>query len=296
MVKNMKKSMQKIGLSGLLGSKKNVEIIDLIIKILEKENREIYLEGKLAKYSSQFSKYSCSSKKIITNCDLLISVGGDGTMINNAKKFGIEGIPILGVNLGSLGFLTDIAPEDLESSLCNILKGKFNLDKRFFLETKLNSEILNHRSLNEVVMHSGAIARMIEFDVYVENNLVYKQRADGLIVFTSTGSTAYSLSGGGPLIHPDLDIIGIMPMFPHSLNTTPILIDDNKTIRIILTKINGKQKSELSFDGQNNMPVQEGSEISIHKSEKQVTLVHPLNNDYFFGCRSKLGWGKSIVN
>ena len=287
MVKIMKKSMPKIGLSGLLGSKKNVEIIDLIIKILEKENREIYIEGKLAKYSSQFSKYSCSSEKIITNCDLLISVGGDGTMINNAKKFGIKGIPILGVNLGSLGFLTDIAPEELESHLCNILKGKFNLDKRFFLETKLNSEILNHRSLNEVVMHSGAIARMIEFDVYVENNLVYKQRADGLIVSSSTGSTAYSLSGGGPIIHPEVDALVLLPMLPQSLAASPLLVKDKSKILINLLN---KQKAHLSFDSHDSLILTGNNQITISKANSTLNLIHPLNHDFFEACRNKLGW------
>ena len=216
-------------------------------------------------------------------------------VINTAKKYGIKGIPILGINFGSLGFLTDIAPDNIKKSLPSILKGEFKIDNRSFLQSKLNSSLLKQKALNEIVLHSGAVAKMIEFDVFIDGEFVYKQRADGLIVFSSTGSTAYSLSGGGPLIHPDLNIIGVMPMFPHSLNTTPIIIDQHKKVRIVLNKIDSNQNSELSFDGQENIDIKEGSSIEISKSKEEVSLIHPLDNEYFFGCRSKLGWGKSIL-
>ena len=291
----MKESHKNIAIAGLTPSDRSEEILISIIDLLQKEEKNIFVHEDLVKKGKSLEQYSSSNKRILESSDLLISIGGDGTMLSNAKLFGIKGIPILGLNLGSLGFLTDIAPEDIDKILLSVLKGEFEEDKRFFLKSVIGSTTLKQRALNEIVLHSGSVAKMIEFDVFVDNYLVYKQRADGLIIFTSTGSTAYSLSGGGPLIHPDLDIIGIMPMFPHSLNTTPIILDQSKKIKVNLTKINSNQDPELSFDGQDNITIKEGSEIHITKSKDQLTLIHPLENDYFFGCREKLGWGKSIV-
>ena len=291
----MNKNLNKIALTGLSVDKKHEEIIKSIVDILLKEEKKILIEDNLVNSFDSLRKYRSSPDQIEKNCDLLISIGGDGTIINTAKKYGIKGIPILGINFGSLGFLTDIAPDNIKKSLPSILKGEFKIDNRSFLQSKLNSSLLKQKALNEIVLHSGAVTKMIEFDVFIDGEFVYKQRADGLIVFSSTGSTAYSLSGGGPLIHPDLNIIGVMPMFPHSLNTTPIIIDQHKKVRIVLNKIDSNQNSELSFDGQENIDIKEGSSIEISKSKEEVSLIHPLDNEYFFGCRSKLGWGKSIL-
>ena len=291
----MNKNLNKIALTGLSVDKKHEEIIKSIVDILLKEEKNIFIEDNLVNSFDSLREYRSSPDQIEKNCDLLISIGGDGTIINTAKKYGIKGIPILGINFGSLGFLTDIAPDNIKKSLPSILKGEFKIDNRSFLQSKLNSSLLKQKALNEIVLHSGAVAKMIEFDVFIDGEFVYKQRADGLIVFSSTGSTAYSLSGGGPLIHPDLNIIGVMPMFPHSLNTTPIIIDQHKKVRIVLNKIDSNQNSELSFDGQENIDIKEGSSIEISKSKEEVSLIHPLDNEYFFGCRSKLGWGKSIL-
>ncbi|MEC7910387.1 MAG: NAD(+)/NADH kinase [Pseudomonadota bacterium] len=291
----MNKNLNKIALTGLSVDKKHEDIIKSIVDILLKEEKNIFIEDNLVNSFDSLREYRSSPDQIEKNCDLLISIGGDGTIINTAKKYGIKGIPILGINFGSLGFLTDIAPDNIKKSLPSILKGEFKIDNRSFLQSKLNSSLLKQKALNEIVLHSGAVAKMIEFDVFIDGEFVYKQRADGLIVFSSTGSTAYSLSGGGPLIHPDLNIIGVMPMFPHSLNTTPIIIDQHKKVRIVLNKIDSNQNSELSFDGQENIDIKEGSSIEISKSKEEVSLIHPLDNEYFFGCRSKLGWGKSIL-
>ena len=291
----MNKNLNKIALTGLSVDKKHEDIIKSIVDILLKEEKNIFIEDNLVNSFDSLREYRSSPDQIEKNCDLLISIGGDVTIINTAKKYGIKGIPILVINFGSLGFLTDIAPDNIKKSLPSILKGEFKIDNRSFLQSKLNSSLLKQKALNEIVLHSGAVAKMIEFDVFIDGEFVYKQRADGLIVFSSTGSTAYSLSGGGPLIHPDLNIIGVMPMFPHSLNTTPIIIDQHKKVRIVLNKIDSNQNSELSFDGQENIDIKEGSSIEISKSKEEVSLIHPLDNEYFFGCRSKLGWGKSIL-
>ena len=209
--------------------------------------------------SDYLNQFSVEDDEFIKRIDLLISVGGDGTMLRNARKFGKSKIPILGINLGTLGFLTDIQTDDPLARLEEVVNGRYLLDERPFLEAKLNSKQLSSTALNEIVLHSGAIAKMMEFSLFIDNSFVYSQKADGLIIFSPTGSTAYSLSGGGPLVDPQLNIIGISPMFPHSINTTPILINGDKEIRIELSKSLNNQGSQLSFDGQENIKLKKES-------------------------------------
>ena len=291
----MKKTFKRVALSGVLRDKKNGEFLKAILNTLKDLEIEILCEQKLVNNAEFLKEYSSSDKEIIKNSDLLISVGGDGTMLSNSKKYGINGIPILGINLGNLGFLTDIQTEDLELRLMDVLKGKYVLDERPFLKAFLDSKELNSTALNEIVLHSGSVAKMIEYSLFINNSFVYSQKADGLIIFSPTGSTAYSLSGGGPIVDPELNVIGIMPMFPHSINTTPIIIDDNKEIRIELTDSTNNQSSELSFDSQENIKLDANCSLTISKTEDKLSLVHPLDDDFFSRCRNRLGWGKSIT-
>ena len=291
----MKKTFKRVALSGVLRDKKNGEFLKAILNTLKDLEIEILCEQKLVNNAEFLKEYSSSDKEIIKNSDLLISVGGDGTMLSNSKKYGINGIPILGINLGNLGFLTDIQTEDLELRLMDVLKGKYVLDERPFLKAFLDSKELNSTALNEIVLHSGSVAKMIEYRLFINSSFVYSQKADGLIIFSPTGSTAYSLSGGGPIVDPELNVIGIMPMFPHSINTTPIIIDDNKEIRIELTDSTNNQSSELSFDSQENIKLDANCSLTISKTEYKLSLVHPLDDDFFSRCRNRLGWGKSIT-
>jgi len=291
----MKKKFKRVALSGVLRDKKNREFLKTILNSLKNLKIEILCEQKLANKAEFLKEYSSNDKEIITNSDLLISVGGDGTMLSNAKKYGINGTPILGINLGNLGFLTDIQTEDLELRLTDVLKGKYVLDERPFLKAFLGSKELNSTALNEIVLHSGSVAKMIEYSLFINSSFVYSQKADGLIIFSPTGSTAYSLSGGGPIVDPELNVIGIMPMFPHSINTTPIIIDDNKEIRIELTDSPNNKSSELSFDSQENIKLDANCSLTILKTEYKLSLVHPLDDDFFSRCRNRLGWGKSIT-
>ena len=291
----MNKAFTKIGLSGVSKNEQDDLFIRDVVDCLLKLDKEILCEEHLAKKINYLNKYSYDDKEIIENIDLLISVGGDGTMLSNSKKYGINKIPILGINLGTLGFLTDIQTDDPVSRLSDVIKGKYLLDERPFLQATLDSKQLKPIALNEIVLHSGAVAKMIEFNLFIDNSFVYKQKADGIIIFSPTGSTAYSLSGGGPLVDPNLNVIGIMPMFPHSINTTPILIDDDKEVRIELSNPLNNQGSELSFDSQTNIKIDSESILTISKSNNKLSLVHPLDDNFFSRCRDKLGWGKSIT-
>ena len=234
-----------------------------------------------------------ADKYLSSNCDLVIAIGGDGTMLSCSRLFGIEEIPVLGINLGSLGFLTDIAPDELTTKLLEVINGKYTLDKRFFLETQIKNSQKKHIALNEVVIHSGAIAQLIEYDLFIDDVFVFRQKADGLIISSPTGSTAYSLSGGGPIVHPSLDAISIVPMFPHSLSSSPLVVNAQSQIKIVT--FGKKNKANLSFDSHNSLHLPGENEINISKSSSMLNLLHPVDHDFYDGCRNKLGWSSGIV-
>jgi len=215
-------------------------------------------------------------------------------MLNCSRKYGSRGVPILGINLGNVGFLTDIAPKEITSRLLEVIKGDFISDERFFLGASVEKRKESFIALNEVVIHSGAIAQLIEFDLYIDDSFVYRQKADGLIVNSPSGSTAYSLSGGGPIVHPNLDVITLLPMFPHRLNTSPLVVSDQSKIRIKM--IEKKNKAVLSMDSHNSVKLREGDVITICKGKPSLTLIHPEGHDFFEACRNKLGWSSSLPN
>ena len=220
----------------------------------------------------------------------MIAIGGDGTILNCSRKFGSKGLPILGINLGNLGFLADIDPKDITSCLLGVMEGKFEKDKRFFLEGGIDGNKSSFLALNEIVVHSGKIAQLIEFSVFIDESFVYRQKADGLIISSPTGSTAYSLSGGGPIVHPDVNTILLISMLPHNLSTRPLLVAAACKIRIELEN----QKAILSFDSHENLSLKGNSSVSIYKAKSSLTLIHPQGQDFFASCRNKLGWSNSI--
>jgi NAD+ kinase len=224
---------------------------------------------------------------------LIIAIGGDGAMLSCSRIFGSKGIPILGVNLGRLGFLTDIAPNELTHKLLEVIDGNFESDQRFFLETRVRGIRKTSLALNEVVIHSGAIAQMIEYDLYIDNVFVYRQKADGLIICSPTGSTAYSLSAGGPILHPNLNAISIIPMLPQSLTSSPLVVKATSEIKVVLSNLS--DRVHLSFDSHNSVKLTGNNEIIICKSDSMLKFIHPMGHDFYDGCRNKLGWSSAIV-
>ena len=230
------------------------------------------------------------------SCDLAIVIGGDGYMLGAARVLSRFDIAVIGVNRGNLGFLTDLDPDNFETPLSEVLTGKYLVENRFLLETQVYSH--GHlkscnTAVNEAVLHPDKIAHMIEFEVYVDDNFMLNQRADGLIISTPTGSTAYSLSGGGPILTPNLDAISLLPMFPHTLNSRPIVIDANSTVRLKLAETNDCEM-QISCDSHVNLSVLPGDEVVITKTAHQLKLVHPQNYNYFHVLQNKLGWGNKL--
>ena len=289
----MKYKFSHIALSSSSLDKRILPIATQIYEILTNAGIELYFDENLLGLESITKKKHSSTKNIIKRSELLIAIGGDGTMLNCSRKYGSKGIPVLGINLGNVGFLTDIAPNEMTSKLLEVIKGNFIEDRRFFLEATIEGKKEKYIALNEVVIHSGAIAQLIDFDLFIDDSFVYTQRADGLIVNSPTGSTAYSLSGGGPIVHPSVSAITLLPMFPHSLNTSPLVVSDNCKIEIVM--IGNKNKAVLSMDSHNSVNLNKSVKISIARGDANLILVHPPGHDFFGACRNKLGWSSNLL-
>ncbi|MDG1474626.1 MAG: NAD(+) kinase, partial [Porticoccaceae bacterium] len=228
--------------------------------------------------------------------DLGIIVGGDGSMLSASRKMASLGIPLLGINRGRLGFLTDISPDEIEARVLSVLQGEYKQTRRFMLETQVtrNGDVIgNGTAVNDIAMHPGMSARMMTFELYVDNEFVYSQRSDGLIVATPTGSTAYALSAGGPLLVPELDAIVVVPLNPHTLSSRPIALQGSAQIEVRVSTRNELQPV-LTCDGQNDIATKPGDVITIKRHANDILLIHPKDNNFYSVCRSKLGWGSRL--
>ncbi|QTF09797.1 NAD(+) kinase [Brenneria izadpanahii] len=227
--------------------------------------------------------------------DLAVVVGGDGNMLGAARVLSRYDIQVIGVNRGNLGFLTDLDPDHAQQQLSDVLNGRYISERRFMLEAHIcraNQPSSSSTAINEVVLHPGKVAHMIEFEVYIDDSFAFSQRSDGLIISTPTGSTAYSLSGGGPILTPSLDAITLVPMFPHTLSARPLVINSSSSIRLKFSHITSDL--EISCDSQISLPIQEKEEVLIRRSEYALNLIHPENYNYFNTLSTKLGWSKKL--
>jgi NAD+ kinase len=286
------KKLKKIAISSNLPKKKIDEVVKQCSEIIENLGLELMLTEDLRDLSISKTHKIFSEESILENADLLISIGGDGTILSCARKFGKENLPILGINLGKVGFLADLSTGDLTFQLKEIFSGEYLTDERILLRAKIGEGNSSSVALNEIVIHSGAVAQMIEYEVFLDDIFLYRQKADGLIINTPTGSTAYSMSGGGPIIHPSVNAFTLLPMFPHSLSSNPLLVSDKSKIKIRI--INCKKKTMLSLDSHNTFPVNTNDLILIDKNPDLLTLIHPKDHDFFTSCRDKLGWSIGI--
>lgn len=224
--------------------------------------------------------------------DLIIVVGGDGSLLSAARMAIKVNAPVIGINRGRLGFLTDILPHDIDTQLDAVLNGNYEEEKRFLLHTCIYDEKNSYfegDALNDVVLSRGNETHLIEFDVYVNNQLVRHYRSDGMILSTPTGSTAYALSAGGPIMHPQLNAIVLVPMFSHSLSSRSLVIDGESKIVLKISEFN-EHELRISCDGHESHLVKPGQKVSISKTPKQLRLLHPLDYHYYDTLRSKLGW------
>ena len=227
-------------------------------------------------------------------CDLIVAVGGDGNILSAARAVASHGVPVLGINRGRLGFLADISPDEIEAQFADVLSGNFTMEEHFLLEGQVSGQSEVPSALNEVLLHSAQMPSMIEMELYVDDVFVYSQHADGLIVASPTGSTAYALSAGGPIMHPSLDAIVLVPMFPHSLTQRPLVVPGDQEIRVLILEDSGVS-AKVSFDSHQEFLIAAGEAITIRKKKETLKLVHPPGHNFYGVCRSKLDWASRMA-
>lgn len=291
-----------IGLIGHLNNERAVYSIKRLIRFLQQRNKAFVLEAETAALITDATMVSAAQQIMDMEtlgqvCDLVIVVGGDGSLLRGARALAEYDVPLLGVNRGRLGFLTDITPEDIENKVDEVLSGKFKSEQRFLLDMEVKRQgqtIATADALNDVVLHPGQFIHMLQFEISVDGVFVTSQRSDGVIVATPTGSTAYSLSGGGPILHPTLDAIVVVPMNPHTLSSRPIVVAGDSAISIVVGEHN-RAEPMVTCDGHSHVDVQTGDEICIRKKPHRLELLHPLDYNFYERCRSKLGWGGHLL-
>jgi len=279
---------------GIYVKEKSGEVIDsqnldALILSLKKHTSNVYIEE-----TSEYKNSSLVSLKyndFVSKIDLIIVFGGDGTLLRAARNYLEHNIPILGINMGTVGFLTDIKIEDFESVIKDVLVGNCEIEERNLVCASFGNN--NVYGLNEIVIHSGAYTQLMRYRLSVNEKIVYEQRSDGLIIATPTGSTAYALSAGGPIIHPGVDVWTILPMLPQSMSSRPFVISSDQIA--VVNLLNGPlDEAKICADGQDDISVPYIKDITISKMKETLRLVHPKNNDFFEACREKLGWSLDI--
>ncbi|UAJ66216.1 NAD(+) kinase [Candidatus Schneideria nysicola] len=285
-----------IGIIGHLSHPKILSTHKILYHWLIKKGMNVIIEHDIAKNLNLIRANIGNVSKIGQHADLAIIIGGDGNMLSAARKLALYDAKIIGVNRGNLGFLTDLDPFSLKKQLSNVLLGKYYNEKRFLLEVEVcrrDTKINKIKTvINEIVLHSAKIAQMIEFEVYIDKLFAFSQRSDGLIISTPTGSTAYSLSAGGPILIPTLDAIVLVPMFPHTLSSRPLVVNSTSTIQLKFIK--KKLDLRITCDNQITLPIKKEEEIFIKRSKCSLNLIHPHNYNYFNTLSSKLGWSKKL--
>lgn len=293
----MSRSFDSIGIVGRSQLQRVEAVLDELLKVCDDSGASIVLEDRFAGLVGEHRE-CIAREQIGERVDLIIVLGGDGSMLSAARSLGSSGKPMLGVNRGRLGFLTDVSPDRIEEQIRSVLAGNYTSEERFLLDIEVQRKqttVASGEALNDVVVNSGTSAQMIEVELYIDDEFVNRQRADGLIVSTPTGSTAYSLSGGGPIMHPSLNALLVLPMFPHALSSRPIVIRDDAEVRIDVLARN-RTHPPVTCDGQVTMTARPGDSVLIRRNPSALTLLHPPGYSFYASCRDKLQWSGALVN
>jgi NAD+ kinase len=282
-----------IGLIGKFGEPGIAPELLTLTRHLQSRGRRVIVDPETARAIADPQFDVVPASVLATDADLVVVIGGDGTLLHAARALADAHIPLVGVNLGRLGFLVDVSPDTMCQRLDEIMEGKFCAEDRFLLEAEVHrqGEVLGTGvAFNDVVVHKRDVARMIEFETHVDGTYVTTHRADGLIIATPTGSTAYALSGGGPLIYPTLDAIVLVPICPHTLSNRPIVVGASSVIEVVISdprELDGL----MTCDGQDKHTLNPGDRIVVRRKAERIRLIHPADHDYFQILRVKLGWG-----
>lgn len=283
---------------GIFAKKKNEDgvtrTLDALIDDLLARDKRVLLEQDLD--SSRADIERCAHDGLGDACDLIIVVGGDGTLLDAGRAVAASHTPLMGINLGRLGFMVDVLPADMKTTLDDVFAGRFIAESRLMIEARLRRaggeiEDTPYPAINECVIRNQAFARVLDFDTYMNGDFISHHRADGMVVATPTGSTAYALSGGGPVLHPGLSALALVPICPHTLSDRPLIIDGEHEIEVrVATALDGT--ALFTSDGQLTQPLGAGDSVHIKRSPHDLRLIHPPGYDYFNILRNKLQWGR----
>ena len=281
----------------LIGKYKSPEIAEPLLKLaafLAKRGVAVKLDTLTAEHIGRSDHDIASLEEIGANCELAIVMGGDGTMLNIARTFAPYDVALVGVNQGRLGFLTDLSMETMIESIGAILDGDFVTEARMLLESEVLFDDDPGRKVlafNDVSINKGADGSLIELEVHIDGRFVYNLRSDGLIVTSPTGSTAYALSSGGPILHPGLNCIGLVPVSPHTLSNRPIVVGGDSTIEITMHK---SVDARVHFDSHSHYELAEGNRIIVRRCPYPIRLLHPPEHNYYHMLREKLHWSETL--
>lgn len=277
----------------LIGKHKNPDIVIPLLNLAEyltDRGASVVLDSLTATHISN-SKYPVLTlEEIGKQTDLAIVLGGDGTMLNIARALVPFGVPLIGINQGRLGFLTDLTADTMHETLNDMLAGQFVVENRMLLTaeiTRHGASIFKELAFNDVVLHRGISSGMIELEVHINDEYVYSLRSDGLIIATPTGSTAYALSSGGPILHPGLNLMTLVPVCPHTLSNRPIVIGADATIEI---KVHFTTETKIYTDSHSWFDLGEHDRVFVRRCPKTIKLLHPVHHSYYRMLREKLGW------
>ena len=280
----------------LIGKYKSPEIAESLMSLaefLKSRGVDVLVEEGTAALVGADGFPVASYGSIGQRADLAIVLGGDGSMLTAARQLAESGVPLVGVNQGRLGFMTDLARDDMLDSMSDLLEGKFKSEQRYLLDASVrrgDGPVFQTQALNDVVVNKGDLGRMIEFAVSIDGEFIYNQRSDGLIIATPTGSTAYALSANGPILHPSVPGIALVPLCPHALSNRPITISDESRIEIVL---HAPHRARVHADGQEKFDLESGDRVGVARSNRSIRFLHPLGYSYFAMLREKLHWSET---
>ncbi|MGH7930320.1 MAG: NAD(+)/NADH kinase [Candidatus Binatia bacterium] len=280
-----------VGLVAKYQEPKAVEMVRWLIPWLKKRGRKVLVENGVARGAAQ----ACTKKQLAARADLIISLGGDGTLLNIAPLVERPDVPILGVNMGGLGFITEVAVDEFEAVLTNTLEGDYEVEHRMTLEVRVQSKrgkAHRFRVLNDAVIAKGARSRIIDLETYVGDDYLCTYRADGLIISTPTGSTAYTLAAGGPILEPALGAVILSPICPHTLTHRPIVVSSKAAIRVTLRSFG--DTVILVPDGQQGASLNNGDIVEARDYGMPVSLIRLPSRSYYEILRTKLKWGERL--
>ena len=291
----MNTSFKKIAIVARLQSPEIAAPLENLAYLLKQKNKEVLIEALAAEEHGVVNYQTVVMQEIGQHADLVIVIGGDGTLLSVARLVAPFQVPIIGVNQGRLGFTTDISMPEMEPLILRILEGEYLAENRMLLAASVyrNDKIL-HQSLafNEVVLSRGAMGSMVEFEVFIDRQFVCSQRADGLIISTPTGSTAYALAAGGPIVHPTVPAMIVVPVCPQFLNNRPIVVNDSCEVAFLLTT---GHDAKVFFDNQSHVDLHEMDKVAITRYTHPLAFLHPIDYRYYDVLRNKLHWGKKLI-